>query len=302
MQAQAVPALAAQPLAKKDDAASVPDWMKDLMPSSAPARPVTTTTQVEIPLNLIGLLTADCEAPVRRIEAASGAFLQIRQDMQHFGYSLVIMTGKPDSLAKATEMVKQQVGLSGGHVTKEIETTADHRSAHSALELALEDLRKRKAGDVPLRIQPPGVPGGKLRVIIGPAPVFLVSMAEQLIRKKLSDKELDLCWKQGRPVPIEMKVAVLCKFWEAGQCSSGGCCSYSHGTQELAMAQRAHMPEGAENARGNDSATLVANLPRWPPAPGDIGALAPLQDSGFPRVAEAPARELQASSGTSGMI
>merc|ERR1712224_56281 len=108
----------------------------------------------------------------------------------------------------------------------------------------------------------------------------------------------------GRPVPIEMKVAVLCKYWEAGQCSLSGCCSYCHGPQELALAQKAHMPEGAENARGRDSATLVANLPRWPPAPGDLKALAPLQDlpDGNVIATTERAHEVQATSATSGMI
>lgn len=252
---------------------------------------------------MIGLLTQDYEAPVRRISSASGAVIQIRQDMQHLGYSLCIMTGTPESLAKATDMVKQQVGLSSGFVTKEIETAADHRSAHGALDLALADMQKRKAGDVPIKLLPPDGPGAKVRVCIGPGPVFLVSMAEQLIRKKLCDVELDLCWKQGRPVPIEKKVAVLCKYFESGSCALAGSCSYCHGTQELAMAQRAHMPEGAENARGSDSATLVANLPRWPPLPGDIKALAPIKDGSLPDSGDREeAQELRATSATSGMI
>merc|ERR1719359_1870774 len=102
----------------------------------------------------------------------------------------------------------------------------------------MDDLRKRKAGDVPLKVLPSDGPGARVKVCIGPGPAFLVCMAEQIIRKKLSDKELDICWKQGRPVPIEMKVAVLCKYWEAGQCSLSGCCSYCHGPQELALAQK----------------------------------------------------------------
>jgi len=302
-----VPSALAMPA--KAAPAAVPDWLADLMPGGsgaqstqiAPAKPATTTSQVEIPLSLIGLLTNDNEAPVRRISSDSGAIIQIRQDMQHFGYSLCIITGKPDNIAKATEMVKQHVGLSSGIVTKEIETSADHVSIHGAMDLVRAEMQKRKAGDVAIRILPPDAPGGKVRVCIGPGPVFLVSMAEQLLRKKLSGVELDLCYKQKRPVPIEMKVAVLCKFYEAGSCSLAGGCQYSHGAQELAVVQRAHMPEGAENARGHDPATLVANLPRWPPMPGHIRALAPMQD--LPAGVTTDARQAsKANFTTSGMI
>lgn len=265
----------------------------------APIRPATTTSQVEIPLSLVGNLTQDNEAPVRQISAETGAIIQIRQDMQHFGYSLCLMTGTPDKLAKATELVKQRCGLSGGSVTKEVETSADIVAAQKAVELGLVDMRKRKTGDVPVRVLPPDAPGARLRISIGPGPVHLVSMAEQLIRKKVTAIELDLCYKQKRPVPIDMKVAVLCKYFEAGTCTLGGGCMYSHGAQEFTLVQRAHMPAGAENARGTDSASLVANIPRWPPLPGDIKALAPMESE---EKASVLPSEVMSTSLTSGMI
>jgi len=221
---------------------------------------------------------------VRQISAETGAIIQIRQDMQHFGYSLCLMTGTPDKLAKATELVKQRCGLSGGSVTKEVETSADIVAAQKAVELGLVDMRKRKTGDVPVRVLPPDAPGARLRISIGPGPVHL-SMAEQLIRKKVTAIELDLCYKQKRPVPIDMKVAVLCK--------------YSHGAQEFTLVQRAHMPAGAENARGTDSASFVANIPRWPPLPGDIKALAPMESE---EKASVLPSEVMSTSLTSGMI
>lgn len=194
---------------------------------------------------------------------ASGADIQLRQELQHLGYSLAIITGTPEASQRAKEMLQQQVGLmGGGHITKEIEVATDNRDTQHAVELALEELRKRKADDVPVRILHPEMPGSKVRVSIGPGSVAHVATTEQLIRKKLNGIELDLCYRQGRPVPIEKKVAIKCKYFNAGSCPQAQMCQYCHGDEELAVAQRASLPSGANTAAmgGNQRA-----LPAPPP-------------------------------------
>lgn len=143
-------------------------------------------------------------------------------------------------------MLQQQMGITGGGpITKEIEVTTDYRATQEAVEIALEELRKRKTDDVPVRILLPDMPGAKLRIAIGPGTVGHVATVEQVIRKKLHGIELDLCYYQGRPVPTEKKNAIPCKYYINGSCPRGANCQYAHGEDELAVAQRGSLPPGA---------------------------------------------------------
>jgi len=202
---------------------------------------------MEIPLHLAPLLTANGNEPIRRICAATGADIALRQELQHLGYNLAIITGHPQAAAVAREMIMQVIGLAGGGsvITKEVEVSGDPMNSVGAVELALAELRHRSSG-VQISIVPPRAPGERGRVSIGPGPVAHVAVAETLVRKKLADIELDLCYRQGRPVPPELKIPVPCKFFELGSCSLAGKCQYCHGREELEVAQRMSLPPGVE--------------------------------------------------------
>merc|ERR1712151_999644 len=108
----------------------------------------------------------------------------------------------------------------------------------------------------------PRAPGEKGRVNIGPGQVAHVAVAETLVRKKLADIELDLCYRQGRPVPPELKIPVSCKFFDlGGSCSLGGKCQYAHGPEELEVAQRMAIPRGAQGG-GMDCRPVVLGKDR----------------------------------------
>lgn len=296
-----------QPAEAKAVKKDVPDWLADLFPqgggSSAPLvaqAPAVRTEQVEIPLSMIGILTAGNEAVVRNIASSSGAVVQLRQDMSHFGYCLCFITGTADKVSQAKEMLHQQVGLSGNLVTRELDTSADHVSAHNALEMAMSEMHKRKT-QLSASVVMPTSADGRVKIRIGPGQIALVSMAEQLIRKQLANVELEILHKSGRPVPIEMKIAKLCQFFEQGGCILGARCQCCHGPDELALAKKARVLQnpGAEIARGLDS----ADVPRWPPLPGDIRALAPIVDGQEVGVDALDVdRGVQMKSETSGLI
>lgn len=235
--------------------APVPDWLADLFPGTGPSagasqialvRPQVAATPMEIPLALAPLLTSNGNAALNRICAASGAEIAIRQDMQHLGYALAIITGTGQATTLARGMVMQQIGLAGGgNITKEVEVSGDPRLAIGAVDVALAELRT-KASRVHISYVPARALGEKGRVSIGPGPVAHVAAAETLVRKKIVDAELDLCYRQGRPVPAELKVPVPCKFFDAGECSLGGRCQYAHGSDELQVAKRMSRPVGSQ--------------------------------------------------------
>lgn len=221
---------------------------------------------MEIPLHLVPLLTANGQEPLRRICASSGAEIALRQDMQHYGYNLAFITGPPQATALAKEMVMHQIGLTGGSViTKEVEVSGDPMNSLGAIEMALSELRNKAMG-VQMSIVPPRVAGERGRISIGPGPVAHIAVAETCVRKKLADIELDLCYKQGRPVPLDLKLPLLCKYFEAGSCSLAAKCQYCHGREELSVAQHYSRPRGVDNNR-SQLPQLTAS-PSPPPATG----------------------------------
>lgn len=253
----------AQPAAAA--ASAVPDWLADLFPgppapAAAPARP-QAATPMEVPLQLVPLLTANGNEALTRICALSGAEIALRQDMQHLGYSLAIITGTAQATALAKDMVMMQIGLTGGSIiTKEVEVSGDPSRSAGAVELVLAELRQKAMG-VQVSVVPPKGPGERGRISIGPGPVAHIAVAETLVRKKLADIELDLCYRQGRPVPPELKIPVLCKFFELGSCSLAGKCQYCHGKEEREVARRMAMPPGAAAERGAAAAVTAAAAP-----------------------------------------
>jgi len=239
-----------------------------------------SSTPVEVPQTLVSLLTANSNAALTKISAASGADVSLRQDMAHLGYSLAFLTGTAQAVTKAKEMLLEQVGLAGNTITKLIEVAPEYISAFGAIDLAFAEMR-RKSGDVPIQILPPESPGAPVRVNLGPGPVANVATAEHLIRKKVADIELHLFAKLGRPVPPEKKIAVNCKYYLAGSCWRGGSCQHCHGMEELEVARRASMPEGSD--------------------PSVAMVLSPMPDTRRQALEDASAGSRVAATGTPGM-
>jgi len=234
----------------------VPDWLSDLFPQGQVAK---QSVHMEVPLHLAPLLAADGQAALRRISQITGAEIALRQDMQHLGYSLAIITGLPDSISKTKELIMEAIGFGaagaaqgGGQITKEVEAPTedgnDTRHMAEAVDLALAELRP-KVSTVQLRIMLPELPGQKHKIVIGPGPVAHVAVAEQLVQKKMRELALDRCYRQGRPVPNELKVPMICKFYRMGAtCSLGGKCPYCHTQEELLVAKKVHVPGGEQVA------------------------------------------------------
>merc|ERR1712217_253060 len=105
---------------------------------------------------------------------------------------------------------------------------------------------------------------GKVAVLVGPGAVAHVAVAESLIRKKINDFELDLCYRQGRPVPAELKIPVPCRFFDAGDCSLGGRCQYTHGLEELEVAKRMSHPSGSQLPEGTKAIDALVGVKTSP--------------------------------------
>mmetsp|Transcript_64782 Transcript_64782/g.186173 ORF Transcript_64782/g.186173 Transcript_64782/m.186173 type:complete len:366 (-) Transcript_64782:32-1129(-) len=245
-QALAVPV--AKPAAAPAAAAGggVPDWLSDLF-GGGPVREVKTSVPMEIPLPLVPLLTMDDNAPIRTIMGATGTEITLRHDMQHYGYGLCIITGSAQAVAEAKTLVMAHVGLGGvggrsSMMIKEVETLlGDVKLSSEACDRAMAELRL-KGHAVPFKILAAEAFGQKVRIVVGPGPVAHVSVAEQLVRKKISELELESCYRQGRPIPPELKVPMICKYYRGGSCASGAKCHYCHTPEEVEIARKASLP------------------------------------------------------------
>jgi len=225
-------------LAQQPQPQAVPDWLSDLFSAEPQPQPqASAATTLEIPLHLVPLITPMVLAGIR---AASGAEVALREDMQHYGYSLAIITGTPQAVALAKIMMQQNLGLAGesSNIVREVEVTGDPMVPIGAVELAQAELRLKASG-VPMSILPPQGPNDKGQIVIGPGPVAHVNVAETLVRKKLADMERELCWRQGRPVPLELKIPVQCKYFrDEGSCPLANKCQYCHTLEEVEVVRR----------------------------------------------------------------
>lgn len=244
--------------------AAVPEWLADLFGGEPQPQPqASAAIPLEIPLHLAPLITPMVLAGIR---AASGAEVALREDMQHYGYSLAIITGTPQAVALARAMMQQNLGLAGesSNIVREIEVSGDPMVPIGAVELAQAELRLRASG-VPMSIVPPQGPNDKGRVIIGPGPVAHVNVAETFVRKKLADMERELCYRQGRPVPLELKIPAICKYFTAGSCSLANKCQYCHTPEEVEIVRRISAEAKRKVAGG-----VARALPPPREAPGPV--------------------------------
>jgi len=224
-------------LAQQPQPQAVPDWLSDLFSAEPQPQPqASAATTLEIPLHLVPLITPMVLAGIR---AASGAEVALREDMQHYGYSLAIITGTPQAVALAKIMMQQNLGLAGesSNIVREVEVSGDPMVPIGAVELAQAELRL-KASAVPMSIVPPRGPIDKAQIVIGPGPVAHVNVAETLVRKKLADMERELCFRQNRPMPLELKIPVQCKYFRAGNCPLANKCQYCHTFEEVEVVRR----------------------------------------------------------------
>lgn len=255
----------------------VPDWLSDLFPQGggggggqvSTLSEMRTSQPQEVPLHLVPLLMADDNAAIKRIMAASGADIALRQDMQHLGYGLAIISGTAQAVATAKALLFDAIGLGslGGStmITKEVEagSSCDVKLTGEAVEIAALELRP-KANNVPIRILPPEGPGQRVKVSIGPGQVAHVSAAEQLVKKKVAEVELEQCYRLGRPVPPELKIPVICKYYRLSTCSSGAKCQYCHTPEEIAVARKATHHQSLWLTAPSLAADAAAAVKNWP--------------------------------------
>jgi len=196
-------------LAQQPQPQAVPDWLSDLFSAEPQPQPqASAATTLEIPLHLVPLITPMVLAGIR---AASGAEVALREDMQHYGYSLAIITGTPQAVALAKIMMQQNLGLAGesSNIVREVEVTGDPMVPIGAVELAQAELRLKASG-VPMSILPPQGPmiRDKLSLVLGLLPM-------SMSRRHLSEKNLQT-WSGscagGR--------AVLCHWNSKFQCNA----------------------------------------------------------------------------------
>lgn len=213
----------------------VPDWLKDLMPSGSaggPAVPRPASKPVIIPQHLVNLLTSNGEEIIRKIAAASGVDISLRQDTQHLGYSIAVVSGGAAEIVSAEEMLKQQLGLGGGNsITKEIDVHGEYLNAILGPNgLTLADIRQ-KAGGVQIDLK---ATGRAVRFIIGPGALVHVTTAEQLIRRKVTETELDMLSRrnrgpvQGLPARLPPGGQLPCMYFAQGHCVNGPACQFAH--------------------------------------------------------------------------
>ncbi|CAE8582896.1 unnamed protein product [Polarella glacialis] len=286
---------------EKDSAApqAVPDWLSDLVgagPSNGGAAEswsaipgavsavgssvkYKTSKPVIIPQNLVGLLTGGGELALRQIRETTGAEIGLRQDTQHLGYSIAVVSGTAQEVFMAEEMIKQKIGLASvsgnGNIVKEIDVHQDHLNiivGHNGMNLAET---RQKAGGISIDFRMPQYQGMAVKFIIGPGTLQHVTTAEQLIRRKTAELDLEqMARRQARnpqqgaggtvvvcphyvsghctagsachfahvgdedEVPPEKKLAAPCRFFERGSCARGKGCLYTHSDEELKIAMR----------------------------------------------------------------
>eukprot|EP00930_Biecheleria_cincta_P091392 TRINITY_DN80953_c0_g1_i1.p1 TRINITY_DN80953_c0_g1~~TRINITY_DN80953_c0_g1_i1.p1 ORF type:complete len:317 (+),score=53.62 TRINITY_DN80953_c0_g1_i1:30-953(+) len=205
----------------------VPDWLSDLVaPAPAPAKPL------EVPQTLVPMLT---DSLMRQVTLSTGAQLNLRQDTRNLGYSLVLFSGPAPATEKARQMLQENLGLTGAQsVRKVVQLQAYHPHAFRALEHAVSEMQKLAA----VQLYWPETPGAPIKAALGPAPVAHVAATEASLRKSLREVELELHFRQRRPIPPELKPAKMCKNTTEGLDCANIVCAFCHSAEELRIASR----------------------------------------------------------------
>lgn len=271
------------------DAGGVPDWLSDLVaPAPAPAKPL------EVPQTLVPMLTDNL---LRQVMSSTGAQLILRQDTRNLGYSLVLFSGPTPATEKARAMLQQNLGLAGAqNIKKVVELKAHHPHAFRALEHAVGQMQKLAA----VQLFWPETPGAPIKAALGPAPVAHVAATEASLRKSLREVELELHFRQRRPIPPELKPAKMCKNTTDGQDCNNIVCAFCHSAEELKIASETCFEiSGMMQPTGIPGGIAAADLPDYSRTPA-IQNQAPREEAPK-RKAQAPVSE-ETSAGTSGLL
>lgn len=261
----------------------MPDWLADLIPGASPAASLPARP-LEVPQALVPILT---EATIRQISASTGANIILRQDTRNLGYSLVLFAGPNSAQHKARETVQQHCGLTAGPlVTRVVELHTYHSNAFIAMDEAMKDLG-RKIGMVSIKLIPPDGSGAPFKVSIGPGQVAHVATAESQLRKVLREVELELHYKARRPVPPELKHAMMCKNTKDGIECPNKACPFCHTTEEIRIASRCAF----ENVTVSGQMSL-----------GGISVTAHAQQTPVEKAKAIMSRQQTQASGSSGML
>eukprot|EP00933_Yihiella_yeosuensis_P031642 TRINITY_DN25216_c0_g1_i1.p1 TRINITY_DN25216_c0_g1~~TRINITY_DN25216_c0_g1_i1.p1 ORF type:complete len:403 (+),score=94.89 TRINITY_DN25216_c0_g1_i1:125-1333(+) len=280
--------------------ASVPDWLSDLFPGgggggapepqpaqaashlfvpgqvsvlggASKAAVAASSKPIVVPQHLVGLLAADNQQAVLDIQRATGADISLRQDTQHLGYSIAVISGTAQQVAAGEAMLKTKIGLGGGgagtSATKEIDVQREHLDAILGPGgYALAEIRTR-AGGIAVDFRMPQFANMPVKLIIGPGNSQNIITAEQLIRKKMADFDLNMLARRnrgqfaaslcphyakgyctngsnclfihvndGEEVRPEDKLAAPCRAFQRGNCARGKACLYTHSEEELKAA------------------------------------------------------------------
>lgn len=101
--------------------ASVPDWLSDIVPKG-PGLPVGTGIrgpahrEVLVPQQYVSRLIGRGGETIMGICHQTGADVKIRQETKELGYSLAVITGRPEMVDVAERMVMEKLALVGGRL------------------------------------------------------------------------------------------------------------------------------------------------------------------------------------------
>uniref|UniRef100_A0A7S1WT79 K Homology domain-containing protein n=1 Tax=Alexandrium catenella TaxID=2925 RepID=A0A7S1WT79_ALECA len=174
------------------DKPKVPDWLADLVQApgaaAAGARPQPPRREVMVPQQFVARLIGRGGEAIMGICSATGAEVKIRQETKDMGYSLAVITGRPDAMENAEIMVRQKLGLSStGVATKEIPIPAELvGSVIGPKGAAITEIRAR-AGGMPVEVRSPDVAGMPHRAILGPGQQEQLLIVEHLLTGKMAE-------------------------------------------------------------------------------------------------------------------
>lgn len=192
--------------------------------------------------HLVGLLTGNGEEALRMLRAASGAEINLRQDTQHLGYSIAVVSGTAQEVARAEEMIKQKLGISAGregnNIIKEIDVQQEHLNAIVGPNgFTLAEVRQ-KAGGILIDFRLPQYPSMPVKLILGPGSSQHILTAEQLIRRKIASIDLEILAKRTRLGTFQQQgtsmqlPTTVCPHYAKGHCTNGSSCPFAHDRED----------------------------------------------------------------------
>merc|ERR1712194_131694 len=102
---------------------SVPDWLSDIVPKgNGIGMPVGTGIrgpahrEVLVPQQYVSRLIGKGGETIMGICNSTGADVKLRQETKELGYSLAVITGRPEMVDIAERLVMEKLSLVGGRI------------------------------------------------------------------------------------------------------------------------------------------------------------------------------------------